>query len=369
MTACAERSPRVGSTERAPLPSCALCQDTTWICAHTGGPAAQEGTGLVCCSSPGWCPSSNGCPVCRAIEIPQRDALKLWLAMLAGKEPAGGLLELRWKGCGQHLRRLGFFPTHDQQPIVAAIEQASRRGDIYVGVAPRRAAESGSKQSGGVDAIERVWALFVDADTQEACKALRAFTPAAAVIVRSGRGAHGYWPLARSLTPEQAKRANRRLAHHLGADMAATDAARIMRPPGTLNHKATPPLPVICDRLEAIVYPPALLVGHLPDPPSSSRAPQAGPPPASTHTPPPPAAGTARAALEGAARVVRQAQVGNRNASLNWAAYQLGHRIAAGELTEQTVRGELHAAATAAGLEDTEIDRTITSGLHAGSRA
>ena len=44
--------------------------------------------------------------------------------------------------------------------------------------------------------------------------------------------------------PDEAERANRRPAHKLGADMSATDAARILRPPGTSNFKGPAPQPV-----------------------------------------------------------------------------------------------------------------------------
>ena len=40
------------------------------------------------------------------------------------------------------------------------------------------------------------------------------------------------------------ERANRRLVHHLGGDPRCVDAARILRPPQTLNHKHQPPAPV-----------------------------------------------------------------------------------------------------------------------------
>jgi hypothetical protein len=295
------------------------------------------------------------------LEIPQHDALNLWLAMLAGDEPEGGLLELRAKRHGGTMRRVGFYPVHERPQIMAAIVRAARLGDIYAGVAPRRERPDGSAPtSGGVEAIERVWTLFVDADTDEAAEALRTFEPAAAILIRSGTGVHGYWPLREPLSPEHAKRANRRLAHHLAADMNATDAARIMRPPGTLNWKHTPPRRVVCERLEILSYTAAGVVGRLPDPPAAPRRePQALPA----------GPGSANAALQGAARVVREAQPGNRNASLNWAAWALGQRIAARELDEKSVRAELHAAAAEAGLDDTEIDVTLASGLRAGLAA
>jgi hypothetical protein len=290
--------------------------------------------------------------------IPQADALRLWLAMLAGSEPEGGLLELRGKRPGQPLRRLAFRSVADQRAIAGAIQASARIGDIYVGLAPRREVYRlrDGKRSGGIDAIQHVWTLWVDADTPAACAALRAFEPAAAVLVNSGNGLHGYWPLSSPLGPQHAKRANRRLAHRLQADMNATDAARIMRPPATFNFKSDPPRPVVCERLETLSYASREVVGQLPDPPS--RSPAQAPTTGRSSNP--------SSLLRGTADVVRAATPGNRNAALNWAAYALGKRVATGELDEQSVRDELHDAAAAAGLPEHEIVGTLASGLCAG---
>ena len=66
------------------------------------------------------------------------------------------------------------------------------------------------------------------------------------MIITSGTPghAHAYWTLTTPVTMPELERANRRLAHHLGADLASTDAARILRPPTSWNHKHAPPAPV-----------------------------------------------------------------------------------------------------------------------------
>ena len=63
------------------------------------------------------------------------------------------------------------------------------------------------------------------------------------MVVGSGSGpnVHAYWPLRRPIPPQEAERANLRLATALGADLNCFDAARILRPPGTWNHKSQPP--------------------------------------------------------------------------------------------------------------------------------
>lgn len=202
--------------------------------------------------------------------IPQRDALRLQLAAFAGGSPRGTLLEVRHRlpngGMGQ-----SFAPADGLAAVIGAVDRLAVSTDVYVGVAPR------TRRSGGVDSIAECWTLHADADTGAAVERLRAFAPAAAVLVQSGSGLHGYWPLRRPLGPAEAKRANRRLALALGADMGATDAARIMRPAGSLSFKFAPPRRVLCERLEIVSYSAREVVGHLPDP--DQRAPQ----PASDH--------------------------------------------------------------------------------------
>ena len=70
--------------------------------------------------------------------------------------------------------------------------------------------------------------------------------------------------------------------------------------------------------------------------------------------------------IEGACRVVREAENGERNSRLNWAAYALGQRIAAGELDEDVTTPLLQAALDV-GLPSFEAMRTIASGLSAAT--
>jgi hypothetical protein len=288
-----------------------------------------------------------------ADEIPQAAALRPWLAMLAGNEPDGGDLELRHKPRGGAMRRLGFYPTRDRERIGVLISRAAKAGDVWAGVAPRREVyrRRDHKRSGGLDAIARVWCLWVDADTPDACGALRTFEPAASVLVCSGNGLHGYWPLRRPLTPADAKRANRRLAHKLGADTNACDGARVMRPPGTLNHKTPQPKPVTCERLELTIYTAREIVKTLPDPP---RAP--------VKRLPSRAAADAPATIDGLLDTVRHAPHGQRNAALYWAASRLAEHLGRGEL-DLNSSAALHLAAQDAGLEDLETEQTIRSAL------
>lgn len=55
--------------------------------------------------------------------------------------------------------------------------------------------------------------------------------------VASGGGLHAYWRLDRELPVEEIESCNRRLAAQVKGDLSCTDRGRIMRLPGTINHK------------------------------------------------------------------------------------------------------------------------------------
>lgn len=109
-------------------------------------------------------------------------------------------------------------------------------------------------------------ALFMDIDAkggadsyptiQDATKALADFLaeinfPLPSLIVKSGaKGRHVYWPLTRAVSPGDWQvladaLKNAALAEGLKFDLGCTtDSARILRLPGTLNHKTNPPAKV-----------------------------------------------------------------------------------------------------------------------------
>ena len=123
---------------------------------------------------------------------------------------------------------------------IRAITRERRAPTSTSGCAPR------TRRAGTKDAVERVWVLWAECDGAAAAMAARAYRPSPALIVASGSGPnlHAYWPLRQPLSPRQAEVANLRLARALGADEACHDAARILRPPATWNHKRDPPSPV-----------------------------------------------------------------------------------------------------------------------------
>ena len=185
-----------------------------------------------------------------------------YLNCLYGAEPDGAYVELRWRlRTGRGMGR-EFVAVRDPR-LADVIQARGRETDLYVGVAPRRRLE------GTRAAVERCHALFVDCDTPESIAALDAFRPSPSMVVNSGHGKHGYWSLWPPVGPDELEHANRRLARALGADMRATDAARILRPPGTFNHKSGAPVAVTLERLEVEVYTAEQVTGGLPDPPDS----------------------------------------------------------------------------------------------------
>lgn len=166
--------------------------------------------------------------------------LTRFLAIPAGQQTDGWIeIRRRHGGPGGHMRQ-EFVPITDRDAAARRILRLGRIADVFIGAAPR------SRPEGGRAAIEQVWCLWADCDDPAAVHALEQFTPAPTAIVRSGTGtnSHAWWALDAPITPDHAEHINRRLAAHLGADPAATDAARILRVPATLNHKTTPGRPV-----------------------------------------------------------------------------------------------------------------------------
>jgi hypothetical protein len=166
-------------------------------------------------------------------------ALDSYLRMLAGPAPGARLLEIRFALRYRDMGRL-FIAAHSAPGASRLIRRLAARTDVYVGVCLR------TRRAGGRDAIDRSHLAFVEIDTQDALDRLRAFShPPSAIVLSGSTGhAHAYFTLSAPVAVPELERANRRLAHALGADLASVDAARILRPPSSWNHKHSPPAPV-----------------------------------------------------------------------------------------------------------------------------
>lgn len=128
--------------------------------------------------------------------------------------------------------------------------------DIYVGVATREEGKGGKK-----DIIE-IPAVWVDIDfkntsEEEARKKIEEFDLEPSMIARSGDGFHLYYILnkpAKHKDIEKIEAINKKLADYFGGDMAAVEAARILRLPGTYNYKYNPPRPVTLESVTNHLY-------------------------------------------------------------------------------------------------------------------
>ncbi len=199
----------------------------------------------------------------------RHEAATRFLAALAGSADRDDLMELRYRlDDGQRMGQVFDRPTRLRGLATRAIA-LGRRTDVYVGCAPR------TRRHGGRDAVKRAFVLWADCDGADAVAALHDFEPTPSIVIASGTGnnCHAYWPLNAPLRTDEVERANRRLAHALGADPVSADAARILRVPSTLSHKHEPPTAVEAIRLEVKRRVAAAdVVGSLADPPAPKRA-------------------------------------------------------------------------------------------------
>ena len=207
----------------------------------------------------------------------QTHDVQRYLHALFGREQAGALIEVRYRH--RDLMRRDFFAHTDTYAAARRILRLGLRTDVYVGVAPRSAvtgAEDAITVAGGKDAISRLWALWADLDDPQAQRALDELPVAPAIVIASGTPGHvhAYWPLRLPVSTQVAEAANRRLAAHLHADTGAvTNAATILRPPGTYSFKTVPPTPVVLERLQmdlTTVYAATATLAPDPTPPPSA---------------------------------------------------------------------------------------------------
>ncbi len=192
------------------------------------------------------------------------------------------------------------------------------------------------------------------------------------VIVDSGGGYHGYWLLRDSfvfkseLDRKRARQAQASWVKYVGADDGAKDLARLLRVPGTVNHKKeyAPNFPVVT--IVQAVFNRLFTLEELEAAARVAQKPKAQPP-----EPVPSRDGhnqSVGAALNGELGKLARATEGTRNTQLNLSAFQLGQLVGAGLLDRSEVESRLMDAARATGLEAPEIAATIKSGIEAGMR-
>jgi hypothetical protein len=124
--------------------------------------------------------------------------------------------------------------------------------NIYYGVATR------DGQGGRKDNLVQIPALWVDFDFKRnpqkfLMERLKDLPLKPSIMTKTGGGFHLYWLLQEPATKDQIPLVEihlGRLTSFLGADPGATDASRILRPPGTLNLKYPSPYRVSIERLD-----------------------------------------------------------------------------------------------------------------------
>lgn len=175
----------------------------------------------------------------------ETEDVRRYLHALHGRASQGALIEVRYRYRGG--MRNAFFAHTDTTVAARTIVRLAISSDVYVGVASRRS------RHGGKHAISEVWALWADLDDADAYHALEQLPVKPAILIASGTVGHlhAYFPLREPVSILAAEAANRRLAAQLGSDGGAvTNAATILRPPGTYSFKTSPPAPVVLERLE-----------------------------------------------------------------------------------------------------------------------
>jgi RepB DNA-primase from phage plasmid/CHC2 zinc finger len=198
---------------------------------------------------------------------PAASDLHRYLRVLAGRHPAGRWLEVRYGIRGGAMGRR-FIPVSCTADAARLIATRAARSDVYCGVLLR------TQRAGGRDAVSGSHLAFIEIDTPDAQQRLREFAHPPTMLVASGSPGHlhAYWQLSTPIGVHDLEAANRRLAYTLGGDLASVDAARILRPPGSWNHKHTPPAAVRLLELHAALrYQPDELTAGLDDPPAPRR--------------------------------------------------------------------------------------------------
>lgn len=167
------------------------------------------------------------------------DEVRRYLGALFSDAPAGAFVEIRFRlphGMGRT-----FHCVSGLDAAALTILRRSLVTDVFVGVVTR--SRRGGTRADLEPSTNVVW---VDCDDHASTVALERFRPPPSMVVASGTGhnRHAYWLLSEPVTLDVAESINRRLAFALGADHRSIDAARILRPAGSLNHKASSPSPV-----------------------------------------------------------------------------------------------------------------------------
>lgn len=205
--------------------------------------------------------------------------------------------------------------------------------------------------------VVRVTAYFADLDGAPLLDEYP--LPPTAVVESSAGRYHLYWRLT-DAPLETFGHVQKHVADLLGGDPKVHDLPRVMRLPGYLHAKGEP----FCSRVLELdagrVYSSALFAEHfaVPEFVPARRLPPL-PPAALSYLGRAPQGSNRHVLLER----VATAGAGGRNDALFRNAAALANDVAAGTLHPETMRAELSEAARMTGLDEREIERTISSAL------
>jgi hypothetical protein len=162
-----------------------------------------------------------------------------------------GLVELRALPS-----RARIFVAPTDADAIGAFLRTNKNENLYFGVATRRDESNGTREN-----CLHLPSLFLDLDakgrpTDDVRAALDRFPLRPSIVINSGGGFHCYWLLCEPLSvqddPAALASVLRRLASALGGDLAAAEPARVLRVPGSRNHKPDyeTPRPVTIEEFE-----------------------------------------------------------------------------------------------------------------------
>lgn len=202
-------------------------------------------------------------------EIPQSIAAELTLAAFAGHAPAHHLLEVRYRD-GKRWHQ-AYFGVRDRAGCATFAARTAEQGDTYVSAVPR------VRNRGRATDTGHAYVAWVDHDGGDGVNVLLNANPAPSIVIATGTPGHALGIYQLSAHVDDIRPVNQRLAHALSGDLNACDKARVLRLPGTLNHKHTPAQAVTCLRLEPTTFTVEELVGHLPEFPPPKTPPERRP--------------------------------------------------------------------------------------------
>jgi len=167
------------------------------------------------------------------------------------QHPSVKFLKSLYQHCEEGFINLRFLPSAKNLFIqsleidsIPSILESQEKQNCYFGVATRR---DGDGSKGGIAEIPSLWC---DVDVAKGSPAYdhfkqiyKDFPLKPSILVESGGGYHLYWLLKEPASKKDVPRVEdllKRISAHLGGDMVAAEAARILRVPGTWNMKYNP---------------------------------------------------------------------------------------------------------------------------------